>query len=325
MANGAAVMDGVVPTTTPREEISLYQADLRLQQRGLEYQRAVLGEDIHPRSPKAREVAEINSQLRDIATRRDALDRMTQPDIATGVAPEILHFDPKDDGQIVAAFGDIENATHVAVMVPGMTTDLTNVDVTVDRARNLYDALATEPGVRPATVAWFGYDAPDFIGEVRYSDQALEGGPKLREFVNTMNAPDEAHVSLLGHSYGSTVIGVAARGGPIDVDQAVIMGSVGTMGDSTEGMQFPEGTNVYSVTNFGDFAPSVGDLPIIGLHGPVPPEGAIPLPSMGFGHTNYFNDTPAMADIVMGRTDAMAEDHQRRQQTQQQLEQEAMP
>ena len=301
-AEGAAVMDGVV-TTPPREQISLYQSDLRLQRRGLEYQR----EEMLASSPigrgvmvRQKELAQIDRQLALNEHRRQFYDSLTTPDPVTGETPTVMAFDPTEDGRIVVAHGDLENATHVAVMVPGMTTDIDNIGDTIEDAKDLRDALSFETSVNPATVTWFDYDAPDFIGEVRHADQAIEAGPRLRDFLNSIGAREDASVSLYGHSYGSTAVGAAARGGPIDVDQVVIMGSVGTLGDSVEDMQLPEGTKVYSVINNGDLAPSFR------LHGPVPPDGAVPLPSIGFGHTTYFDNTEALVEMTMGGTDRMA-------------------
>ncbi len=131
-----AVIDGVVTPApmTPREQLSLYQADLRLQQRGLEYQKEQIGFPGHPSSAAAQQMRDIDQQLKDLAERRELLETVARTDLATGMTPEILHFDPKVDGQIVVAHGDIGNASHIAVMVSGMTTDLENFKATNGRA-----------------------------------------------------------------------------------------------------------------------------------------------------------------------------------------------
>ncbi|MGH1481728.1 MAG: alpha/beta hydrolase [Geminicoccales bacterium] len=217
--DGAAVMEGVVAPapTTPRDQLSLYQADLHLQQRGLEYQRAQLGENPHPRSPNAGKAAAIDRELARLAERQELVETVSRPDLATGVAPEILHFDPKDDGQIVVAHGDIRNASHIAVMVPGMTTDLENFNA-IDGAPVFSDFLDALPKDAETHVLAHSYGSL-LIGK------ALAEGAKP-EYAHIFSSPgigvdalDELNLE------GSTVVTVTSNPG----DSVVTFGPFGDM------------------------------------------------------------------------------------------------
>lgn len=291
LAEGAAVLDGAVVMPSPREQISLYQSDLRLQQRGLEYQRAKLGENVHPRSPNAAKAAAIDRQLGDIQARRDALDNIAMPDLSTGLTPEILHFDPREDGQVVVAYGDIRNATHIGVMVPGMTTDLNSFPLTNERVQDLMLALSDEAGVNPAVIGYLGYDAPDNLAEAVFDDQAVQGGPAFAEFLDGL--PEHANTQVLAHSYGSLLTGRAlAEGARPDVVH--IFGSPGIGVDSVDELNLDGMTVVTSTENPGDLVSWSERF------GEVPPEGAVELPAMGQGHSEYF-DERVLVDIVLGR------------------------
>jgi hypothetical protein len=307
-------MEGVVTLTptTPRERLSLYQSDLRLQQRGLEYQKERIGSPGHPNSAAAQQLRDIDQQLKDLADRRALIETVARPDLATGIAPEILHFDPKEAGQIVVAHGDISNASHIAVMVPGMTTDLENFMATNNRAKALLDELARRPEIgSPVVIGYLGYDAPDDVVQAASKDYADEGAPVLADFLGAL--PEEAEVDVLAHSYGSLLTGRALAEGARP-DYAHIFGSPGIGVDSLEELDL-EGKTVVTVTsNLGDrvvrTASWTGDYL---AHGKMPPDGAISYPAMGNPppegspeakdyepHVDYF-DSRILAEIVAGQ------------------------
>ncbi|MEM7041207.1 MAG: alpha/beta hydrolase [Pseudomonadota bacterium] len=312
LADGAAVMEGVaVMTTTPKEQLSLYQADLRLQQRGLEYQRELLGENIHPRSPKAGKAAVIDRQLDELAQERKLVETVSRPDLATGIEPEILHFDPKDDGQIVVGYGDIANASHIAVVVPGTGAALGTFATTERRSMELMKALQADPSISsPAVVGYLGYDAPDtvfFDGfEAMSDDLAVEGAPVFADFLNSL--PEDAQTHVFAHSYASLLAGKALmEGGRPDYVHA--LGSPGMGFDSIADQAF-EGDVV--ITHTGN----PGDMVVFSEYfGEVPPSGAISYPSTGRGHVddpddlsdaNYFSPE-IMRDIIAGRRQPLEE------------------
>ncbi|MFC5136664.1 alpha/beta hydrolase [Actinomycetospora rhizophila] len=137
------------------------------------------------------------------------------------------------DGQGVRAAvarGDVDTARDVAVFTAGFTS---GVDELPRRLGEL-DALADTAGPGTAAVAWYGYDAPQ-VGEVADPDRSVlgrapaeEGGRRLASFLGGLDAarPDDAHVTAIGHSYGS-VVTAAALAPASGVDDVVYLGSPG--------------------------------------------------------------------------------------------------
>ncbi len=160
---------------------------------------------------------------------RAALDALADR-LASEPRAYLLLVDPGGDGRAVVAVGDPDRADHVLTHVPGMTTDLPGLAPELDRAgRVAARAAELAPGARTAAVLWLGYDAPDFVHEAASARQAEAGAVPLRRFQDGLRATHEgqpAHHTLLGHSYGSLVVGAAARAGPV-ADDVVLVGSPG--------------------------------------------------------------------------------------------------
>jgi hypothetical protein len=91
-------------------------------------------------------------------------------------------------------------------------------------------------------IAWIGYDAPDWLGPAMTGGYANEGAPQLDRFVDgTRVARDAEGVDgrrvVIGHSYGSAVVGVAAStGNGLDVNDIIVAGS--------PGMRVPDATHL---------------------------------------------------------------------------------
>ena len=301
LETSAAVMEGVVVTPTPKEQIHLHQADLRLQQRGLEYQRSKLGDNIHPRSPDFQKAAAIDHQLQNIAATQNVLDRASRTNVDTGLTPEVLHFDPTADGQIVVGYGDIKNASHIAVVVPGTTSTLSTFGLTHERSLTLLEALADEPGVSvPAVVGYLGYDAPNtVVFEAMSENAANKGASALADFLNKL--PEDAETHVFAHSYATLLAGKSLAEGARP-DYVHGLGPAGFGFDSIRGKPFENDVVITVTKNPGDL------VSIIGYHGDVPPEGSISYPPTGKGHTddpnnpddaNYF-DPEVLAEIIAG-------------------------
>ncbi len=144
----------------------------------------------------------------------------------------LLALDPAGDGRAVVAVGDPDAAANVVTFVPGTGADLAHVGFEVARAETMAadaERAAGTVGVRTAGVAWLGYDAPDslpFAADPRYAGRAE---PALAEFAAGLRATHEGplHSVLVGHSYGSTVVGFTARDRDLAVDDVVLVGSPG--------------------------------------------------------------------------------------------------
>ena len=127
--------------------------------------------------------------------------------------------------------GDLGTADNTAVLVPGaMSTVEGTLPGLTDNARRLVaEAGTVDPGATTAAVAWLGYDAPEFaLGQVNDAGQAKEGGAILAKDVEGYRtANPNAHVTVIGHSYGSTVVGYSAMDNGLKADDIAFVGSPG--------------------------------------------------------------------------------------------------
>ncbi|MEV1114246.1 alpha/beta hydrolase [Actinosynnema sp. NPDC049800] len=136
-------------------------------------------------------------------------------------------YGPRGDGGMAVAYGDPDTANNLAVCVPGTGSDLGSFGLS--QAANLREQMGADGN---ATIQWLGYDAPGWaIGEVDNPAQAREGGANLVADVNGYRAAAEAaghdpHVTVIGHSYGSTTVGYAGMNG-LAADDIAFIGSPG--------------------------------------------------------------------------------------------------
>jgi hypothetical protein len=160
---------------------------------------------------------------------------------------QILFFDPNGDGRVAEVFGDLEDAAHVAVVVPGMANDLGGFEGGLrNRAARLFAAASR---ISPtATIAWLGYDTPDG------ADAALPGAaqdPALRRLIDGLDPAGVRHLTVVAHSYGSVLAGIAA-GGLLAVDDLVVVGSPGTTLAGAAGARLRPGGRVWVALAYAD-------------------------------------------------------------------------
>ncbi|MDQ1535690.1 MAG: hypothetical protein QOE58_83 [Actinomycetota bacterium] len=156
-----------------------------------------------------------------------------------GQGRHFLSFDHRGNGRVVEVFGDLGSADRIAVLVPGVANRADNynsgVGDVVDRApavqaRALYDATrAAAPGKHVAVIAWLGYDTPQGVGRSAAREElAREGAIALDQFAKDLAIQrPHAGITVIGHSYGSVVAGLAAAGLPPQVKDIVAIGSPG--------------------------------------------------------------------------------------------------
>ncbi len=146
------------------------------------------------------------------------------------------------DGGVAVSLGDPDTADHVAVNVPGLTSESSSTMGNLESARAIRDAATSDANGSVASIFWLDYDAPsgnpidplDPLGQLDFGGVALtgkadEGGERLGDFIDGLRASDRgeaAHVTAIGHSYGSTTLGHALQDGLV-VDDAILIGSPG--------------------------------------------------------------------------------------------------
>lgn len=152
---------------------------------------------------------------------------------------QFLTFDPRGNGRVIEVFGDLVSADRVAVLVPGVSTRGDNFSSGLGdvrerspavQARSLYDAArAAAPNENVAVIAWLGYDTPQGVGRTAAREElARAGASSLNRFTRDLaTMRPEADVTVIGHSYGSVVAGLAAAALPPQVQDVVVIGSPG--------------------------------------------------------------------------------------------------
>ncbi|WP_236792375.1 alpha/beta hydrolase [Amycolatopsis sp. GM8] len=219
-------------------------------------------------------------------------------------AGSFLLFDPRGRGRIAEVFGDLATADRIAILVPGVGNQLNNFWTGVgDRgyrapavqAGNLYQSAVQEGTVTHfAVIAWLGYDTPDGVGiSAAREDVARAGAAALDRFVAGLVAVrPHATIALLGHSYGSTVIGVAASRLPGAVTDIAVFGSPGMSADNVAGLHTT--ARVWVGQSTGDWIKWVPGIQVFGLgHGTKPTDprfGARIFPTVGVpDHDHYLS------------------------------------
>lgn len=182
-------------------------------------------------------IAELELKMRQIA----AVDRALALG-GRGNRPPALLLDLYlgKDGKAAISYGDPDEADNVVAYVPGTGTKLEGILGDAQRAAVLWDvaSLFGGPDRKVASIAWLGYDAPQW-DKTHYIDRtvvnknaAKAGVPALVSFTDGLHAAHKAaadvRLTVLAHSYGSTLAGLAAQARPKTfADQLIAVGSPG--------------------------------------------------------------------------------------------------
>lgn len=221
------------------------------------------------------------------------------------------------------------------MVVPGTGNSVGSGWLAHDDAIRLYNEMRlADPTASRAVVAWMGYDAPDALWDPRVGTTALarEGGQLLAADVNALNATRDGagHITVFGHSYGSTTVADAAAGFGMKTDDVVLVGSPGTdLARSAADFHLNPGGHLYVGAASSDPVTHLGGLP----QTPVPGTGwSVALgadPALdGYGSTRFKAEVPgltspigdhsqyytprseslySMAEIATGNGDALAQ------------------
>lgn len=101
-------------------------------------------------------------------------------------------------------------------------------------------AVAGSPST--SVITWVGYDAPPGFVDAASEDYAEGAKKDLDRFQDGLRATHEgvpSHNTIVGHSYGSTVIGHTARDEGINADELVFVGSPGVGVNNAAQLNFP--------------------------------------------------------------------------------------
>ena len=171
-----------------------------------------------------------------------------------------------------------------------------------------------------------GYEAPDSLTDPRVAQTGLahQGGALLASDVNALNVTHDSdkptHVTVIGHSYGSTTVADAAAGYGMHANDAVLIGCPGTdMAKDAGAFYLAPGGHVYvggastdPVSYLGGIPGGLGADPYIDGFGSTRFKAEVP--GLTFNdHSHYYDNGSeslfSIADIASGHGDALEHDH----------------
>ena len=221
-------------------------------------------------------------------------------------------------GKAAIAIGNPDYARNTAVIVPGAGSSVAQGWMSGQKdAINLYDqSLAADAEHRyTSVIAWMGYETPHGFADVRVSEPgpARHGGDLLATDVNglwvTHNSLTPEHVTVIGHSYGSTTVADAFAHSDMHANDAVLIGCPGTdLAHDAADFQL-EGGHVYVGSASTDAISWVGQgsgMPEewlkqrLGVHGiPIPWDAGLGRDPAGdgFGSIRFHAEVPRFGSV----------------------------
>jgi len=181
----------------------------------------------------------------------------------------LLGFSTAGIGKAIVAFGNPDTAATTVTYVPGVGTALTAALGNSQRAANLWlQAHRDDPGQSLSSVFWLDYNAPqlsltDIAKDLQIGStaDAVAGAKSLAGFqaglaaAHAVGIPDRT--VLLGHSYGTLVIGEAAAHDGVRPSDIILVGSPGVGVNQAAQLGIPA-SHVWAGANVNDPVP---DLP----------------------------------------------------------------
>ncbi len=227
-----------------------------------------------------------------------------------GSGGSLLIYEP-DQRHYAVLFGNLEQAHHVGVMVPGVGNSINLAHDWLPSAFNLYAAAD-----RSAVILWKGYDNPNDLVDaavvsVQCNRHVMSAGQELTEFVSSLKLRAEQSLTLIAHSFGSIVVGCALADCNLVCTDAVVLGSPGMSVDDLRQLHLVE-SHFFSEEAPGD---AIADLGIFGAAPTSPTFGGTRMRTNAPGHitiaahSSYFmagsEALENIVDVVTGRYDSI--------------------
>ncbi|MFB9835996.1 sugar transferase [Actinoallomurus acaciae] len=173
-------------------------------------------------------------RLRDLEDRSNGIlavrERLAAPTSAEHPRPYLLALDTEGTGRVVIAFGNPDTAANVATYVPGAKARLGNAEAHMRVADAIARSARRAGSPSTAVVAWVGYPAPQtLVGAAsrRFADAAAPHLHRFQDGLRVTHQGPRSHNTVIGYSYGSVVIGHAARDGVLNADDVVFTAGPG--------------------------------------------------------------------------------------------------
>ncbi len=230
----------------------------------------------------------------------------------TGSPTYLVTYQPDrfgGQGRAAIAIGNPDTAIHTAVLVPGTGASVASGWLAEDTDHaDLFNELASAAGDSASTAvfAWMGYNAPDSLIDPRVALPRLarDGGALLACDVSALRATAKpnAHLTVVGHSYGATTVADAAAASGMRADDIVLTGSPGSdLAHTAADFHLPEGGHVYVGAASTDpvtfIAGTRGELPATDIPSGLAGLGPDPAAD-GFGSTRFRAEVPGLGVAI---------------------------
>ncbi len=235
-----------------------------------------------------------------------------------------------NEGRAAVSINNPDTAKRNVTFVPGTGQDLTRLQFsTIKSHQMLESALRMDPSLRPRDVSvttWMGYDRPmDIIPQAASTSYAHNGAKALDNFQAGMRVSHNDFATagpsintVIGHSYGSTLLGAAGLDGHhLDANNVVAVGSPGVLAQRVSDLSLAPGSHFFATRAENDIIgiatyTSLGPDPMASSFGGIPfeatpgPSGLFDSPTVD-AHSSYWDvGNPALINmglIIDGRLD----------------------
>lgn len=214
--------------------------------------------DVTQRLADATDDSERTLLNRELAVLTQVKAALSTPDGAP--RRSLILLDPAGGGRAAIALGNPDTAAFVTYLVPGMNY---TVEQQIVNWADTADAVYTEQiavlrggapsghaltgGIRAAgvaTIAWIGYEAPTVftVGGTGLAEVGADFLEQSALGIAADRGTRRPFVSVLAHSYGSTVALTALARGTFGVDALVLVGSPGSQVQSVDSLSVAPGS-----------------------------------------------------------------------------------
>jgi Alpha/beta hydrolase len=222
-----------------------------------------------------------------------------------GEPHQLITLDPTGTVRAAVAIGDLQTASYVNFLVPGMYYSVANqivgwtkTAVRVQEEQSAWLRYFKKSG-HSAVVAWIGYQTPDVLN-VTGVGLAEKGAAQLTQAVRGLKAErsgSEPFLAMLSHSYGATLTLMALQEHAFTVDALALVGAPGSSAQSVKTLSVPSNEVYVGQDAFDIIAPSgfFGSYPNAPSYGATEMGTAAGIDPMthtklvaAIGHDNYF-------------------------------------
>lgn len=177
-----------------------------------------------------------------------------------------------DQGHAAVSIGNPDTASRTATLVPGTGQDLTAFEGASFKSAAMYDAAIRADrslSGELAVMTWMGYDRPMTLMEAGSADYARNGAGALDAYMaglEVTHVGPQAVDTVIGHSYGSTLVGAAgADGHHLAAENVIAVGSPGILVNHASELSLDAGGNVYAMRADNDIIELVSGA-VLGLN-----------------------------------------------------------